>query len=301
MSRFSWGCKRYAYAILKVMRQGSKQNASSIRHSGYTIIEVMIFLVVTGTLLISAMAIFNGRQVRTEYVQSIRETDQRIQTVINEVATGYFPERDNFSCTATATQTQISPLNPERQGGNEDCVFLGKVIQFGVDGDKREYAVHTVAGSRLEYGTNQIATTLDETHPAIVSQVTETFRVPYGGEVYRVATACGGNDIAGFAILQSLGNVAGGDPISGSQSVDVYPLCATDFGDSLSAANTVGFVPSYENYKNHQNGIAICFGDESFSTKFSSIRLGGRANSGTSGSPTTTDVAIDTGVDTRCG
>lgn len=294
MSEFSWGCKRHAYAILKAMRQGSKQGASSISHSGYTIIEVMIFLVVTGTLLISAMAIFNGRQVRTEYVQSIRETDQRILTVANEVATGYFPEKESFACTSSTTSTNISPVNSERQGGNEDCVFLGKIVQFGVDGDQRQYVVHTVAGSRKTPDSSQIVTTLQEARPNTVDALLEDFRIPYGGQAYRVrAQACGGTDIAGFAIYQSLGGVSGGDPISGSQTTKLYPLCATDFGDSVgdvqSAARSVN---TYQNFANPQDGVVVCFGGPNSQT--SSVRIGGR------GSALTTDVGIDSNVAGEC-
>lgn len=245
-------------------------------NGGYTIIEVMIFLVVTATLFISAMAVFNGRQARTEYTQAVRETDQRILTVINEVGSGNFPDQGNFSCTSSSSGTVIDVSGSEEQGSNESCIFVGKLMHFGIDGDERDYAVYTLAGSRLDGSSGQIVTNLAEASPTVVQSLTETFRVPYGGKVFKVvAPDCENNgdnkQIAGFAVTQTFGEVSDGDPISGSQSVRVQPLCGTNFGDAGSAVFSVA--ENANKYRNAPRGITLCFGEPG--ARVSALRIGG--------------------------
>jgi type II secretory pathway pseudopilin PulG len=195
---------------------------------GYTIIEVMIFLVVTATLLISAMAVFNGRQGRTEYVQSARETDQQLLTIINEVATGYFPDQGNFSCSTSGGRPVIDTTTSESQGTNENCIFLGKAILFD-QANPDVYSVYPVAGARVT-ATGEIVDTVAEAQPVLVPNLVQEYNVPYSNTFSRIADpakTCPTNaSLVGIVFMQSLGAVSSGDPISGSQTVDKYTLCA---------------------------------------------------------------------------
>src|SRR5690606_25691761 len=102
------------------------------KQNGYTIVEIMIFLIITSVLLISAMAVFAGQESKNKFTQSIRETDQQILTVINEVGSGHFPGSGGFSCNPGNPRTQLTGTDSE-QGTNEGCVFLGKILHFCAD------------------------------------------------------------------------------------------------------------------------------------------------------------------------
>jgi type II secretory pathway pseudopilin PulG len=120
--------------------------------AGYTIVEVMIFMLVSSALMISALAVVSGRQQRTEFTQSVREADAAVQDVMNDYATGFFRD-DNFSCTAPAGggPVVVSASVNDGQGARAGCAFIGKVIHFApVGSDGGQYNVVTVVGRQFQ-------------------------------------------------------------------------------------------------------------------------------------------------------
>lgn len=107
--------------------------------AGYTIVEVMIFLAVSGGLLISASALISGRQERTRFTQSVVALEQELQDTFNDVSTGYFPSGEDFTCSvvgvAAAAMIDFEPAASE-QGSNSGCIFLGKLIELPVGTSK---------------------------------------------------------------------------------------------------------------------------------------------------------------------
>lgn len=78
---------------------------------GYTIIEVMIFMVVSGGLLVSVLGSISGQQQKTRFQTGVRDFESQIQDMINDVETGYYPSNGDPGTTATK-------------------IFIGKGIQF---------------------------------------------------------------------------------------------------------------------------------------------------------------------------
>src|SRR5476651_427700 len=103
---------------------------------GYTIIEVMIFLAISGLLFLSAVVAVGGQQGHTEFSTSMRDTNSKVQSWIDEVDTGLsdsdFSTSGNrqVSCsldpsTGGPVLTSTGGTNINR-GSNSACVFLGK-------------------------------------------------------------------------------------------------------------------------------------------------------------------------------
>jgi hypothetical protein len=118
---------------------------------GYTGLEAMIFLVVSGFILASALVLVNGQQARTQYTQGIRDFDAKILQTINDVEVGYFPQ-DNLVCQIDR-QDRISATKSEvdgtiTQGTNADCIFLGNQLVFP---SNNEITVIPLAALREEY------------------------------------------------------------------------------------------------------------------------------------------------------
>lgn len=152
-----------------------------VRPRGYTIIEVMIVLAVTGALFVSAAVLIAGRQQRTQFEQAIREVHSQIQQVETEVRHGYFPSRGNFNCTVTGGGSPSFSAVAAGQGTNEGCIFLGKAIQFQVQGtDPEEFRVMTIAG-RQQTTDGQPVSSLDEAQPRVIAPSDGDGSTPGGG------------------------------------------------------------------------------------------------------------------------
>lgn len=99
---------------------------------GFTIVEVMIVLAVSSLLLISAAALIDGRQAKTEFTTGIHDQQQKIQQIISQTSSGYYPNGHNFVCSGSASGPVIFAAGANAQGTNAGCIFLGKALQFGL-------------------------------------------------------------------------------------------------------------------------------------------------------------------------
>lgn len=130
---------------------------------GYTIVETMIFLAVSGAMFVSAMALVNGRQARTEFTTTVRNFEAVLADIANDVSNGYYTNATEnakqLSCSATSTN--IDNINPpviitstttNKQGTNTGCLFIGKAVQFGAEGDKERFTTLTLVGRQYEGG-----------------------------------------------------------------------------------------------------------------------------------------------------
>ena len=119
--------------------------------AGYTIVEVIIFLAISGAILVASLGIFAGREERVRYTQSVDELENKLRDIFNDTATGFFPSNSDFSCTSTGTNISLSNSGNIDQGSNTGCVFAGKFINFrpnGVSGYLGpKYDVYTLVGS----------------------------------------------------------------------------------------------------------------------------------------------------------
>ncbi len=273
---------------------------------GYTIVESMLFLVITATLLISALAVFQGRHARTEFTQAVRETEARLRTVINEVGSGQFPEEPAFSCQAAivggerSTQLALLENDGPRQGTNQDCIFLGKAIQFGTFGDNCDAAslnnpsvnnvdqcntfrVFTVAGLR-QTGTGSEVLNFSQARPAVSPDLSDDYRIPGGLFVKRVALGEGNSSV--IAYLQALSGGSANDLVSGSPTPNLYSLVQARPGVEtpaiLEAFGQDDFLNSSN--ENPRQGVIVCLSNGS---RDAAIHIGA------DGRPTSSQVIID--------
>lgn len=248
---------RSAKSISGVSGSAWQQRNVVRRSGGYTIIEVMMFLTITGALLASALAVFRGQQQKTQFTQGIRETETRLRTTMNEVASGYFPNSGSFTCRSLGTSIQFDTPDSD-QGTNADCIFLGKIVQFGAnddcvpdnsDTDCFNYDVHTLAGMRKLPG-GQEAETLQQTARTMVIRdvdnqplnFTEEFDLGGGLTVTRVMVKKGETftpvGAIGFVNTLATYGGGGGDPVSGSQNVSLVSVPGSELGQTANELNS---------------------------------------------------------------
>lgn len=253
---------------------------------GYTVLEVMIFLAVSGFMFLIAAVFVQGKQAQGEFKQSMNDINTKVQQVINDVSNGFYPSNNSFSCSSSSGPQPIliiTGLTASTQGSNLGCVFLGKVIQFGVNSNRTGYNIYTVAGSQYANGAqsgsppnsfaNAVPTTIDGTFTGGVRvNLTEYNTLQWGlqaSKVYVCDTSLGhcnpgltddSTAIGFFGSFANQGN--GGNVLSGSQTVQIapippnYPLgdpnetetqMVQDINNKLPAATA------------NQNYFAICF------------------------------------------
>jgi hypothetical protein len=99
--------------------------------SGYTIIEVLIFLAVSGMIFLSAVTLIGGHTSQTQFSETLRDTHSKLQDWINDVSTGV-PTGNvgQYYCQLTVPFIKINNGPPPPGLDNPDCIFLGKAIQF---------------------------------------------------------------------------------------------------------------------------------------------------------------------------
>lgn len=252
------------------MQGGINRNSPPVKNKrmhGFTIVETMIVLAVTGMLFFSVITVMAGRQNKAQFQQSINTVKTELEQTISQVQTGYYPSTQNFKCavggSGNLSITSVAAGN--EQGTNKDCVFFGRAIQLKINGEDR-YATLPLAGLRE-------ATTFGASKAKVVPQVVETKMLQFGLEP-QWARSSGAN-------FGAIGFVTTLDGISerGTQSIQVLPVPSSVLDQTLDAtasvidANVSAAVPSnkmqicYKSGVSDQHGIISISGGGAVSLK----------------------------------
>jgi len=246
---------------------------------GYTILEVMIFMAISGLMFVIAAGFVNGKQAKTQFRQSMNSIAADVQRVIDDVDNGFYPSGQDFNCKAVAGNLNIS-AGSSKQGENLDCVFMGKVIQFGVTGgNEGAYNVYSIAG--LHYvpsSGNRIPTSFIEAKPKVIGFNTTEHNIFSGSEKVTKVTSSGA-PINGIGFFSSFGTYASGVSLqSGSQNVIVVKIPGPGvLGESETSMVTdiESQVTNPANQISNPN-IGICV--DSGSGQFGKLTIGGTSN-----------------------
>ena len=275
--------------------RGVRQALCTVRSGGFTIIEVLIVLAVTGALFVSAAIMISGRQNQAAFDQSIRQIQSQIQQTLNEVATGFYSNNSNFQCTAAAAgQPPTLAAGTATQGTNSGCIFLGKALQFKVGSTlPEEFVTYTIAALRQGGAGGGESSTLAEAYPAIVSpsithsgagypdnSVTNTLQ--NGLSTARVWYNNGGSDIdiGAIAFVSSLAQFSSGSVVSGTGQVNAIGIDSTALNASrasvVEAMNSDGGNRLVSSPLNPSGGIFVCFASGG-TDQYGIIKIGGES------------------------
>lgn len=243
---------------------------------GYTIIETMIFLAVSGLMFVVAASFISGKQAKAELNQGINGANSSVQQVINDVSNGTYDSQGNFACQSSASGLSFpSPGVPQGTNGGLNqagCVFLGKVIEFGNGPANTVYEVYTVAGSQYAGGGTGPATPTSyaEALPKVVDQLTTSNNLLSGMTVTSAhASSCGGVSAIGF--FGSFSNYNGTTNNGSAQTVNVVPFCGSTT-DPVST--TQGKINNSSNYNVATNvDITVCF--DGGTGNYAALTIGG--------------------------
>lgn len=242
---------------------------------GFTILETMIFLSVSLVLLAAALGSIYGQQQRTEFSQAINDINSKVQDVINDTATGFYPSFGSFTCQAIGGPTPRPHFNSSAsaQGTNDACIFVGKAMHFIGNGiaNSDKFYIYTVAGLRLNSSQQQVQS-LAEAQPRVVYDpsvpvdLTETDQLENSLVVTAMYKKNG-------AIVTAIGTVgffttfgqygSNNDLLSGAQTTNVVAIPSSDITqDELTAATAINNSGTNVNPAtdiNPDGGVTICF------------------------------------------
>lgn len=261
----------------KARAQGARPSVSM---PGFTLIEVMIVLAVTGMLFISSAALISGKQNRTAFDQAIHQVESQLQQIINEVSIGYYPNMNNVQCNGAASVV-LTRTPGTAQGTNAGCIFVGKALQFGVNGtDPQQFKVYSLAGLQRGGAGGAETRSLTESRAVAIAptatngalpDATATEVLENGLQVQRMWYNNGAGDrqigIVAFTTSFASFDSATGAIMSGSQRVDVVPLDDSNTNSSLDRSVTTGVgavnaltsSTATASNVNPSNGVFICF------------------------------------------
>ncbi len=262
-------------------------------HSGYTIVEVMIFIAVSAFIFLAAITAIGGRQQQVQFSQSVREFESRIADVINDVTTGFYPTNGSISCNVTAADITISAsATPIEIGSNESCLYVGKALQFspvegvvstGTAGDPTKMWIYNLAGRKFTQAGITTVKTIDEATPAAVaftnpplgvSDSVEEVTLRYGVRVTRVFEQLSPSLQETYGFVGVLSSFEGSNitsPVSSSQSVQIGGIRSNTVKFDANKSSAIGLINNLtedstqpEGYINtNSSGIVICLeGDD---------------------------------------
>ncbi len=272
--------------------------------SGFTIVEVMIVLAVTGALLAAVMLTIAGQQRRTEFTQSINEIDSKIRDIITNVSAGYYFNTNNFTCAVPiANGGPKFTLGANNQGQNPDCIFLGRAIQFAVNNDQTAFNIYNIAGERQYNG--QDVTRIVDAKPAAIAypntvagaDATESGNLLYGLKAVRMYFTKAGvaQNINTVAFISTLPAYTGTNLNSGSQSAQLMPIASLPppnigTSDANNVASTAVTNIQGANFLDPPDGgVTICF-------QSGGTNQYGLINIGTNNRQLTTSLVVNDGV-----
>lgn len=224
------------------------------KQSGFTIVEVLVVLAVTAGMLVMAATLISGKQARAEFQTGVRTTQAKIQTVLNEAASGYFPS-ENISCTI-AFEWYFGNIphfsNSGTKGANEQCIYAGNLLVFGPstgpEPHMTEMKVFPVAGNG-KIANMEVRNIRDAT-PAVIAANTQawssafpdaSYTVPLPGGITYVSGRLDGVSkdpiswpIALFATPINSQKWFNNDPVQATQQLTVRTIYnTTDYNSSL--------------------------------------------------------------------
>ena len=180
------------------------------RAHGFTIIETLIVLATITALVASAMLLFQGRIGRARFSTELIEFESKLSSIFNEASNGLSVEESVDGCNSAGGSL-------DEVGTREDCIFLGKALQFGVEsdgcssgaGDEKEcdfFNIYTIYGERTD-GSDNITSSLSQAQPKLAANgptlVTEKYSMGFG--LYIDSVTSGGASLEGIALTQTFG------------------------------------------------------------------------------------------------
>lgn len=257
---------------------------------GFTIVEVLIFLAVSGALLISALYFISGTQGKTQFTQAANDVLQQVNAVVNNVANGYYAGNDDVTCSIVGGKPVATNGGSQARGTAKDCVFLGRVLSFD---SEDSFKIYDVVGRRTD-GSGVDIVDISDASPALIAGTEQ--KVSYRNSLRFRVTPAGASlkdvdnqNLKAVAFLSTLGKRSS---VAGHADELETKAQQTDFlGINGDIATVLGGLTQSAYDANVNKAIKLCLDSGDSTGQRAIITIGnenGRAGAATS-------MVIDTG------
>lgn len=114
---------------------------------GYTILEATIAITLIMGGMVLGMVVINSRLKQENFYKGVSRFSVVVDDILNDVGTNNWPHVEGWECQLAGGGIDFNQV-PGHQPGEGDCLYVGKVIQFGdertVTEDDGSYIIHTI-------------------------------------------------------------------------------------------------------------------------------------------------------------
>lgn len=146
------------------------------RQAGFTIIEITLFMAITG-LLFTIAILGTGNAIRTvRFTDSGRSLESYVQKQYDDILNGLNDRSNQISCTSGTIDT-TTPQNV----GTSNCVVMGRLLQFSTSGTTiTNYKVIGTEPANVNYSQSDDQLIASFNPTVVTTSGVTTFDVPWG-------------------------------------------------------------------------------------------------------------------------
>jgi type II secretory pathway pseudopilin PulG len=204
------------------------------RLGGYTIIETLIFLAVSAAMFVVAMGFVSGQQNKAQFVNAVRDFEQQLTDVANNVSSGYYEYPSGLTCDVDGTYTP-----QPGSAGSGKCILAGVAIKLG-NGGGGAYSTMTLVGSKVNSSGVDVHN-LVEARPIVINSSINTRQLLNGAKVSCIdknGGGCGTNNAAIGFFTKLTGSVTEDTGKNSIIRTDLLPYPAVNISDNAAAATS---------------------------------------------------------------
>lgn len=275
---------------------------------GFTVVEVMIFLSISGLLIVMAFTGTNTAIARTRFNDSVQTVKLFFQQQYSDVLNGLNDRDSSVACTGS----DATSVSTGQEPGESNCLLMGKLVTWDSAGGN-EFVVYPVVGTEPSASTVGMseADILEAYQLKIVAIDTTTRRQQISWSA-TITGACADIDLTTVSDQQILGKCVADKPVDSylilrSPRTGEIMTFVFDGGWGLPRTTQVKQDvldgPGYMNFNRldlYRQTANICVQSATLTSLYGGIQVGGQASAGQVSIAGVADLD-QTGMEAACG